>query len=302
MSRRSPLATASESATQPAGGASTVGVAALPPRSLWEQQAWQWSRIGPPLRPSGQDLVWAQEAVDRWQRTQQQAPRALVLGATAELASLRWPEDSEVTGIDLSAPMLQGVWLTAPDAPGRRLAVEGNWLAMPFLAKGFDLVLGDGSFSLVSRSEGLPLARAIRRVLRENGLLALRAYTRLEDVESPETVCEQLLGGRIGTFHIFKLRLLMSLHRGAGEVRVADAWEFFRANCPSAESLAKRLGWALDEIQTIESYRGQSSAYWFPTLTELRATLVPDFVEEGCWWPAYELGDRCPTLVLLPRK
>lgn len=273
----------------------------MPPGSLWEQQARQWSRIGPPLRPSGQDLVWAQEAVDRWQRTRPQAPRALVLGATAELASLRWPEDSEVTAMDLSAPMLRGVWLTAPDAPGRRLAVEGNWLDMPFLARAFDLVFGDGSFSLVSRREGLPLASAIRRVLRENGLLALRAYIRPEGVESPETVCEQLLGGRIGSFHLFKLRLLMSLHRGSGEVRVADAWEFFRAHCPSTESLARLLGWTLDEIQTIESYRGQGSIYWFPTLAELRAVLAPDFVEEVCWWPSYELGDRCPTLVLLPR-
>ncbi len=272
------------------------------PIPLWEQQARQWSRIKPPLRPSGEDLIWAQEAVDRWQRNRRRAPRALVLGATVELASLRWPENSEVTGMDLSAPMLQGVWLAAPAAPGRRRAVEGNWLDMPFPAQSFDLVLGDGSFSVMRQSEGLPLARAIRRVLRSGGKVVLRAYVRPEVAESPESVCQHLLAGRIGNFHVFKFRLLMSLQRGGGEVRVADAWEFFRANCPSAESISRQLGWTLDEIQTIEPYRGQGTVYWFPTLAEFRATLGQVFIEDACLWPSYELGDRFPTFILLSRS
>lgn len=271
------------------------------PTPLWEQQARQWSRIKPPLRPSGEDLVWAQESVDRWQRRHRRSPRTLVLGATAELASLRWLEDSEVTGLDLSGPMLQGVWMAAPTAAGRRLAIEGNWLNMPFPARSFDLVFGDGSFSLVRQSEGRTLAQAIRRVLCEDGELSLRAYVRPETAESPKAVCEHLLAGRIGNFHVFKFRLLMALERGAGEVWVADAWECFQAHCPPAEFTARALGWAVDEVTTIESYRGQSAVYWFPTLAEFRTVLEPDFIEEACLWPTYELGDRCPTLVLRPR-
>jgi SAM-dependent methyltransferase len=274
----------------------------MTPTPLWEQQARQWSRIKPPLRPSGEDLVWAQESLDRRQRSQGQSLRALVLGATAELASLRWPEDCEVTAVDLSVPMLQGVWMAAPAAPGRRLALEGNWLNMPFPAGSFALAFGDGSFSLVRQSEGRALAQAIRQVLREDGELSLRAYVRPDQAETPEAVCEQLLAGRIGSFHIFKFRLLMSLQRGKGEVWVADAWDAFHANCPPAEEVASRLGWAVDEVTTIESYRGQSSIYWFPTLAEFRAILEPEFIEESCLWPTYELGERCPTFDLRPRR
>jgi SAM-dependent methyltransferase len=272
------------------------------PTPLWEQQARQWSRIKPPLRPSGEDLVWAQESIDRRRQRQQRPLRALVLGATAELASLHWPEDSEVTAMDLSDPMLQGVWMAAPAASGRRHAIEGNWLNMPFPAGSFHLVFGDGSFSLVRQSEGRALAQAVRRVLRTEGELSLRAYVRPDQAESPEAVCDQLLAGRIGSFHIFKFRLLMALQRGAGEVWVADAWEAFHASCPPADEVASRLGWAMDEVTTLESYRGQSSIYWFPTLAEFRAILEPDFIEEACLWPTYELGERCPTFVLRPRN
>ena len=269
---------------------------------LWELQARQWSRIKPPLRPSAEDVIWAQEAVDRCQMRCGGMLRAMVLGATAELASLQWSADSEVTGLDLSSPMLTGVWLAAPTAPGRRLAVEGNWLQMPFPEESFDLVFGDGSFSLVRQSEGSLLSSKIQRVLRRGGMLSLRAFIRPDIAKPPATVWQELLAGRIGNFGIFKFRLLMSLAAGNGEVWVADAWEYFHARCSSVEALAQQLGWAVDEIATIESYRGQRTFYWFPTLAELRASLAHEFVERACQWPSYEMGDRCPTFTLLSRR
>ena len=273
----------------------------LLPTPLWAQQAAQWARIKAPLRPSGEDLVWVQNSLDQWHDDTRRPPAAVVLGATAELAALRWPLRSQVTAIDLSPAMLQGVWLGAPAAPGQRLAVKGNWLHMPFVAGGTDLVLADGSFTLVRQAEARILVPAIRRLLRADGRLILRAYTRPQSRETPESVCAQLVAGQIGSFHVFKFRLLMSLHRGMGEVGVSDAWDFFDKHCPPAETIARNLGWAIDEVLTIEAYRGQDSVYWFPVLEELRAVLEPYFHEVECRWPTYELGDRCPTLVLRPR-
>ena len=54
-------------------------------------------------------------------------------------------------------------------------------------------------------------------------------------------------------------------------------------------------------LTTVEVYRGSPAVYSFPTLAELRAELAADFEELSCHVPGYELGERCPTLVLSPR-
>ncbi len=128
------------------------------PEPLWEQQARQWARLKPPLRPSAEDIAVAQRVVDEWVLAHGSAPRALVLGATPELASLRWPEESAVAAVDLSSVMLRHVWLPAPSAPGRRWAVRGQWLTLPHPRQSMDLVLGHGSFSLVRRVDVAPVS------------------------------------------------------------------------------------------------------------------------------------------------
>src|SRR5690606_904625 len=112
------------------------------PEPLWEQQARQWAQLKPPLRPSAEDIAVAQRVVDEWVLARGCAPRALVLGATPEFASLRWVEGSAVVAVDLSSVMLGNVWLPAPSAPGRRWAVRGQWLQLPHPPQSMDLVLG----------------------------------------------------------------------------------------------------------------------------------------------------------------
>jgi hypothetical protein len=94
----------------------------------------------------------------------------------------------------------------------------------------------------------------------------------------------------------------MALHGGDGEVRPHDVWAHVQTRAGSLERVARQAGWSIDEVATLDAYRDQAAIYWFPTLAEIRAVLDANFVEEHCCRPAYELGDRCPTLLLTPRS
>lgn len=271
------------------------------PEPLWEQQARQWARLKPPLRPSAEDIAVAQRVVDGWSLAHGTAPRALVLGATPELASLRWPEGSAVVAVDLSSVMLRNVWLPAPSAPGGRWAVCGQWLQLPHASQSMDLVLGHGSFSLVRQSEATDLAASIHRTMRPDGRLVVRAYIRPSRHVPPEQVWSDMIAGSFPGFTEFKLRLLMALHHH-GEVSVAKAWEFFTNRVDSLEAFSARSGWTLDEVSTIAAYKGQTSVYWFPDMTEFRAVLQDQFTEEACVVPSYPFGCACPTFVLRRRE
>ena len=52
-------------------------------------------------------------------------------------------------------------------------------------------------------------------------------------------------------------------------------------------------------VNTIHNYREVATRYSFPTLAEARA-LAGDFEIVATHVPAYELGERCPTLIMRP--
>jgi SAM-dependent methyltransferase len=166
--------------------------------SLWDLQARQWSRIKPPLRPAPEDVRTAQAVVDRWCATHDRPPRAVVLGSTIELASLRWPDRSIILALDRSLGMLNGVWSRASAAP----AVAGGWLEMPIRDDSCDIIVGDGSLTQVRRADGFALFRALRRVVRHDGLVLLRILTRPSPSEAADAVWADLTAGRIGSFHV----------------------------------------------------------------------------------------------------
>jgi SAM-dependent methyltransferase len=194
--------------------------------------------------------------------------------------------------------MINGVG-PAVSGPARAASVaQADWLALPLSGQVCDLVLSDGGFANVPRADARALAGSVRRVLRPGGTLATRMFLRPEVPEDPGDVWDQLVGGRIGSFAAFKLRLLMALGDEDGDVCVADGWEFFTSRGPDIDTLAAQLAWPAAAIRTIEAYRGQPTVYWFPTLAQFQAVVSRGFDEQACHWPDYELGERCPTFVL----
>jgi hypothetical protein len=259
---------------------------------LWQRQAEQWSRLKPPLRPSGDDLVWAQRSVDV-----SGARTVVVLGVTPELAALRWRDGTRLLLTDHSLAIILA--LRHDPRPGlSAAAVLADWRSLPVADGAAQLALGDGTFNNVRHAEQGRLAASVRRVLCAGGTFGLRAFVRPDTTESEEAVWHALLDGSIGSFHIFKFRLLMSLHDAVGDARVADAWDAFTARGHSVDQLASRLGWPVEEVATIEAYRGQPDAYWFPTVAQLEAVLAEHFVLVERHFPDYEMGDRCPTYQL----
>lgn len=266
--------------------------------ALWERQAEQWELLGHPLRPGPPDIVRVQESVDERGPITGDAPTALILGVTPELVQLRWPAGATVLATDRSMVMIRGIGPAASQSVGRASSAQADWLALPLPDASCDLVLSDGGFANVPGADAAALARSIRRVLCPDGVLTTRMFVRPDDREEPDHVWEELVGGRIGSFAAFKLRLLMALCADDGDVGVADGWTYVTSRCPDQDALAEQLGWPVAVIRTIDAYRDQPTVYWFPTLAQFRAVVSPVFDEQGCHWPGYELGERCPTFVL----
>lgn len=218
-----------------------------------------------------------------------------ILGVTPELATLAWPEGTEITAFDRSRQMIEHVWPRAAVLEGAR-AVAAEWTRLPISSGALDLVCGDGCHCLLSLpGEHRRLHAEVRRVLRPGGRFVIRAFVRPEEREGVEAIVADLRAGKIGNFHVLKWRLTMALQRSTAEgVRVADVWEAHRAL--AAEPAMRRF--PEEVVSTIDAYRDAPARYTFPTLAELGAGLAEHFTLVACHTPGYELGERCPTLVL----
>jgi ubiquinone/menaquinone biosynthesis C-methylase UbiE len=266
----------------------------------WQRHATQWDRVGPPLRPSPEDIAFTEAAIAR-RRSETAAAdfRALMLGVTPELALMLWPEGTTLLAIDRSPAMIRHVW--PHDAlPPTAKAVCGNWERLPVGSTEMDAVIGDGFYTPLAYPSGYTqIGNEIRRVLKTGGLYVTRAFIQPRNTERPSSVFNALRSGQIGSFHAFKLRLAMALQesaaRGVSLSAISATWH----RCvPDPDALARALRWPPDAFATIDAYRDSNASYTFPTIDELRESLSLHFFELECHVPGYELGDRCPTLVL----
>lgn len=263
----------------------------------WARHAAQWAHVGSPLRPACEDVAAVDElltqSVDDLGLV---SPRALVLGVTPELLDMRWPANTRLVAIDRSPGMI-GAMLPGQSGTG---AVCGNWLKLPFAANSVDLVVGDGCLTVLeSVADHCRFGAQLARILSPGGRLILRLFVRPQSTETLDEVVADLSAGRIGNFHVFKWRLAMALvDEQSGAVPVADIWQAWKDTGIVPATLAADLGWPLAEIETIDAYRQATARYTFPRLDEVRATLSTSFDELACRTPNYELGDRCPTLLL----
>ncbi len=266
----------------------------------WARHARQWSRVGPPLRPSPEDLAVAEAELRAWSATTGRLdPTVLVLGVTPELCSLATLDPVRVIAIDRSLDMIRAVW----PGPLRRgdLALCGDWRRLPLAESSVDLVLADGCLSTLPFPAGyMEVCAELRRVLAANGRCVLRCFVQAETPEPLELVLEDLASGGVGGFHAFKWRLAMALQPNAERgVVLADVWGALQEMEPDLAALSRRIGWPIEVVRTIDAYRGISARYWFPSPDALRDLIsTAGFTILDLVHPAYELGERCPTLIL----
>jgi len=272
-------------------------------KSYWDHAAPSFSVLGPPLKPSPEDVQLVEKAVATWSSSHPGAPlRALLLGVTSEIANMRWPEASSLIAVDNSMLMARTIW--PGNIPSRRRVVCANWLALPRPQASCDVVIGDGSMNCLRYPDGFrALAQSIRGVLRPEGVLLLRCFTQQPaSRELPEQIFSDLLQGSIPTVNHFKFRLLMAMQSSTEQgIAVEDVYRKWVDANIEEESLLARTGWEKRALQSLELYRDQGVVHTFPTLTELRAVLGDFFDELSVSTPAYLLGERCPSFVFMTR-
>jgi SAM-dependent methyltransferase len=280
-------------------GGSTAGASA----DLWPGYARRWRLLGPPLRPVAEDVDATLQVVRAWcAEHPNEAPRALLLGVTPELATMDWPAGTSLVAADRAEPMI-AVVLPKEGVPEGTRAVCTDWRALPLEDGSVDVVVGDGCFTVFDfPGEVRAFAREVRRVMAPGARFAVRVFMAPGERESLEAIERDLRAGEIGNFHCLKWRVAMAVQPSADEgVALGDIHEAYGRFAPIVADLTVRSGFEPEVVGLVEAYRGSRVRYSFPTVTELREALADVLEVAGVLFKSYELGDRCPTLVLRPR-
>lgn len=270
------------------------------PSTLWSRLSTQWRLIDAPLRPSGDDLRAYEATVQAWQLAHPERPvRGLLLGVTAEIATMRWPAASTLVAVDHSQAMVANVW----PKPAHGTALCADWRSMPLAPGSCDVALGDGCLALLDFPHGYgEFADSLRRVLADDGRLALRCFCRPVRPESPSQVFADLRAGRIRGFHAFKWRLAMAVQTRLDlGVRLGDIWDCWSEEVAEPDTIAAQLGWPAELVRSMDLYRGADTRYRFPTVDEATQGLASHFTLESQHVGGYELAERCPILVFRSR-
>lgn len=171
---------------------------------------------------------------------------------------------------------------------------------MPFADASFDHAIGDGCPVLLDHPlQHERLFAEAARVLKTGGKLLLRAFVGPKQPESPEQVRSDALADRIKSFHAFKWRLSMSIASTVPDYTfpIADTLHTFDRLLPDRTQLAAITGWPMQDIATIDFYRGSSARYSYPPLSAFRSIVPIELREVEVRYGSYELADRCPILM-----
>jgi hypothetical protein len=227
--------------------------------------------------------------------------KVLLWGVTPEIATMAWPDGTELLAVDKSQPMIQHVW--PGDIAGRRKAVCADWFEFARGTERYDVVIGDGNFAIVGYPQQYRmLAAAARDSLASGGVFITRFFIQPAKNETPEAVFDDLMANRIGTFHSFKLRLAMALQESSQSgVRMGNVFNAWKSAYVDLEALMAMTGWSQAVIETIYLFDGKDSRLSFPTAAEMDAVVSEHFDKLDERRLPYELGERCPILNLRPR-
>ena len=209
---------------------------------------------------------------------------------------------SDLLAVDRNQAMIDAVW------PGPREAILcSDWLSLALPKGSRDLALCDGGLHFAAYpQEQQRLVRILGDALSDGGLCILRLFVPPSQREAPDAVLTDLLEGRVPNLNVLKLRLWMALLDSAEEgVELATVWRTIHEAAPDLEALAARLGWPVDHIRAIHTYRGSTARYHLVTVDQALGLFCGDlggFELRRTCVPSYELGEQCPTLVLRRRS
>jgi SAM-dependent methyltransferase len=255
----------------------------------WSKYGQHWHLLEAPLRPTAETVaILEREAANA-------AADVLLLGVTPELAHL----GRAMRAVDASPEMISALWKSGGPS---RSAVVGSWLALPLESSSVDAVVADGSLNALATSAARRSAmREMARVIRPEGVAAIRIFTAPGSRETLAVIRDDALAGRIDGFHAFKWRVAMALTGTEPDhsIRVTEIRDVIDHLFPDRAALSAATGWSAAAIDTVDVYRGSETTYSFPTAARLVAE-AEAFFEEVTLVPSgsYSLAERCPILVM----
>ncbi len=271
--------------------------------SYWHNLATSYPALRWPLRPSSEDIRFMESEVATWAAAHSESsPNILLLGVTPEIADMQLPAASSLTAVDSSMAMARAVW--PGNIPGKRQVSCGNWLALPLRHSACSVIIGDGSMNCLPYPDGYrKLAAEVCRVLSNEGIFILRCYIQPAVQERRDDVFADIFREPIPSFHHFKFRILMAMQQSPHVgIAVDEVYRDWADRNIDPRALTSRTGWEQSAIDTIELYRDSATVHTFPTLAEYRSVLGDFFDEVSQFNLPSNLGERCPILVLKPRR
>lgn len=264
---------------------------------FWNSGADLWPLFGPPLRPGDEDGAILEDLLLDWSR-RHGTPQMLVLGVTPEVHALAQRHGWPLQAVDRVSDMFDSVW---PGDPADTLCAD--WKDIPLEPASRDVVVLDGGLQMLAYpQEQARLAQEMRRILRPDGLFIGRMFALPAVAESAEAVIADLRRGEIPRVDALKLRLGMALQRSpeAGAA-LRQVWETVRAAEPDFEALARRLGWPIEQMQSLHAYEHATESYHFfdvDALCSVWCGQVGGFERAAVKVGSYPLAERCPTVAL----
>jgi len=229
----------------------------------WSGMSRNWGETMPPLKPSPQDLEVFQNAS---RQHLNETSTVLILGVTQELYRLAWPLGTTIMAVDRNEDMIANVW---PGPPGSALCAD--WRAIPLNPGLVQVFLCDGGITCLSYPSGVrAVATELRRIAASPARAIVRLYVPPSVPEEPDEVLADLGAGRISNLSEFKLRIATAMQADPETgVTLADIWNVLERFAPDRNALAKRIGWRREHLDAIDTYRGSTEIYRFPTLEQV---------------------------------
>lgn len=267
-------------------------VPAEPEGGYWDKIAADWQQVGPPLRPSVEDIKFVTAEVQKLLR-----PRALILGVTPELCELSWPYETKLHAVDHSQAMINAIWPGPAEA-----AVCAPWTALPFEDGSMDVIVGDGGFHLLSYpDEQHALVRELHRVLSPEGLVILRLFSPPATQEDTVSIVADLVQGKINNLNQLKLRFGMAMQNNPAEgVALRDFWQKLHREAGPWKNLAALVNWPLAHLEAVDAYKDSPNRYHYVSAEEVKRMFCNHpggFSHHASHVPVYPLGERCPTVI-----
>jgi SAM-dependent methyltransferase len=269
--------------------------------AYWEARSRHW-RVSTPISPLPDDIRYYEANAAAF-GGEAAPPRALLLGVTPAIATMRWPAGTQLIALDWSHGMLHDVFPHDHVASFAH-SLRGDWREMPIADGSIDFVAGDGCYSTFTSLDGpMEVNREVARVLRPGGRFCLRCHRRADRITPLAQLFESFFSGGIRDLDMFRWQLAMSLHGESRDgVCLGDVWRVWREQVPDPRPLQARFGWPDSAVANLEGWEGSRARYLFPTLAELQG-LAHDFFDlEDCDIPEYEWGELFPRLTMRRRE